>query len=89
MEWIFRTFGLSSIPTGSNHPKRFSSEVSPRLRFSLQRMMPNAESLATLADVKRGGCCGVSNDGSHSLVSRRGRAVHCIVGVLGKSSHTL
>ena len=34
-------------------------------------------------------CCGVSNDGSHSLVSRRGRDVHCIVGVLGKSSHTL
>ena len=34
-------------------------------------------------------CCGVSNDDSHSLVSRRGRDVHCIVGVLGKSSHTL
>ena len=42
MEWIFRTFGLSFIPTRSNHPRRFSSEVSPLLRFSLQRMMPDA-----------------------------------------------
>ena len=24
MEWIFRTFGLSFIPTKSNHPGRFS-----------------------------------------------------------------
>ena len=29
--------------------------------------MPDAWSLATLADVKRGGCCGVSNDGSFIL----------------------
>ena len=32
-------------------------------------------------------CCGERQ--FHSLVSRRGRDVHCIVGVLGKSSHTL
>ena len=31
-------------------------------------------------------CCGVSNDGIHSLVSRRGRDVHCIVGVLGSAT---
>ena len=32
-------------------------------------------------------CCGVRQ--FHSLVSRRGRDVHYIAGVLGKSSHTL
>ena len=51
-------FSLSFIPTKSNNPGRVSREVSPILRFSLQKMMLEA-SLATLVDVKRGGCCGI------------------------------
>ena len=65
LEWIFRTFSLCFISTKSNHPGRFSSEVSPLLRFFLQRMMLNAWSLATLVDVKRGGCCGVKQRELH------------------------
>ena len=52
-------------------------------------MMLDAWSLATLADVKRGGIAAWVYYGIiFSGVNRWGRDVHCIVGVLGKSSHT-
>ena len=51
---------LSFIPTKSNHPEGFSlRDISP-LKVSLHRITLDASSYATLADVKRGVCCGHS-----------------------------